>query len=219
MQARRMHDAAHIFLIEEFKMKIRALLASVGAALALGLASPAWALYVISVDAPTTGVQGSTVTVNVNLSIDASDSVDAVGFSLMYDQSVLTYLSGDVGALNPLWIFDDGSSTGGEVIISMLDFDLIQGPKNDSVAQLMFLMGAPGTSGLSLSNILLSTTDQTTLSDAPDFGFVNLQVNSVTDSAITVQAVNKIPAPGTVLLLGLGLALLGWTRRHTAANH
>jgi|GEM_PF-7099107 len=191
-------------------MKIRAFLASVGTALALCLASPAWAVYVVTVDAPATGVQGTDVTVNVNLAISDFDSVDTVGFSLSYDTSVLSFLSGSLGALNASWVtFSSAASPSGLVNVSTTDNNLLGvfGADSGSIAALTFRLIGVGASDLGLSAVLLDN-----FQTFP----VGFQPNTISNASIFVQANNQVPVPGTVLLVGVGLMLLGWTRRNAS---
>jgi hypothetical protein len=193
-------------------MKLRALLASVGAALALVLATPASALYVMSVDAPLTGAQGTTATVNVHLSIDDFDSVDAVSFSLGYNTSFLSYTGAMAGPLTTGWDFAEGEAPPGQVNISMLDSTFLLGlfgPVSGNVAVLTFDLIGAGSSDLALSDVLLDNF----LTFPIGFG-----ADTVTDASIDVTASNAVPLPHTLLLVGLGLMLLGWSRSRAAAG-
>ena len=192
-------------------MNVRALLASFGAAMALCLTPPAGAAYVLSVDAPATGVVGNNVIVNVNMSIDDGDLLDSIGFKLTYDTSVLDFMGGSAGAFNAGWLDTAfGEAPSGVINVSSLDFLGAFDSTSGSVAQLRFDLIGVGISSLTLSDVLLDNS-----STFP----VGFQADPVTSASIEVLADNTVPIPGNSLLVGVGLVALGWSRRHGYLQH
>jgi hypothetical protein len=191
-------------------MKLRTLLASAGAAIAMGLASPAWAGYLLSVSpSASSGLVGEHVSVTVNLSLGAGEQVDSVGFALAYDPGALEYAGGTFGSLNdPLddWFTSiTAPPAAGRVDVSALSLSFtgpwIVGDTTGSLAVFDFLL-----TSASPSSALTLIDDQ---SRVVSFAFAELP-HTVQNASIDVLAV---PTPASLPLVGLALFLLGWTRR------
>jgi hypothetical protein len=220
------HDVpvTSVLFLKDFNVKIRALLGSLGTALALCLSAPAWAGYTLSLSAsPTSGVAGVDQTVvNVNLALDAGENVNTIGFSLGYDPAVLQYQAGSgvAGALlnDPLLLWFDtiAEAPAGQINFAFLELLGVglDGFASGSIARLTFDLIGAGSSSLTLDSDLLEGFD---LSGNPSYGLVASAPATGLTIDVTSPA-NQTPAPASLLLVGLGLALLGWTRRNAAAR-
>lgn len=192
-------------------MKRRKLATTLATAAALTLAAPAWAGYVFSFAAlPNPANVGEAVTVDVMLANDPY-GLNFLGFDLQFNSSVLQFQGAGTGALSSGWDFISNASTVGSVTtLSTLlsDLTLADAFGDGSIATFAFTALAAGTADLNLDNIFLDSGSAFVAGVAPS-GF------SATAGSVTVQnpVTNGVPAPATLLLAGLGLALLAATRR------
>jgi len=118
------------------------------------------------------------------------------------------------GAVTDGWFdFRIEESPSGSINISALDLDGAP-PPGGSVAEFQFTLINVGSTDLKL--VGLGGVGDITLTVPSSFDA--FAPDPVTNSSITVQASTQIPNPASLLLVGLALALLGWTRRNAGAR-
>jgi hypothetical protein len=184
---------------------------------ALGMLSPARAAYVFSLlGSPNPATVGDIVTVELQVSGDsaAADGLNSLGFNLGYNTSVLSLQTASATGLTGAWFFDYFDMAGSiNVLMNDLLLDDAFGP--GTLATFTFTAFRAGTSALTLDAGTLFVDSLTALLDSrpvADFTVDNSSV--VVQNAVT----NGVPLPGTALLAGLGLVLLGWQRRPRSAG-
>jgi hypothetical protein len=171
-----------------------------------------WARSVAA--APILSIQPSTLSVNkgdsFSLDINITDVTDLYGFQfdLLYDPTILTAAAVTEGTFlaaggPTVFIPGDSASTPGDISFTIgLLLGAVSGVSgNGTLAQFDFTAASAGSSGISLSNLILQDSLGNII-DAPSLN-ASVQVNSP----------KPVPEPGTLVLAGSGLAAMAWFRR------
>ena len=175
-------------------------------ALAFGFVASATADPVFKVTAPANATLGSTFAVDV-FATDLAD-LYAFQFDLLFDPALLQFLGATEGAFlasgGETTFFDGGINNGLGAIEFVFDTIIGPGPGvsgSGALAHFNFLAIGSGTSLLSLANVLALDTQ---------FNLIDVGLEG---GQVQVAASSTVPEPGTLALLALGLAGLGFSRR------
>ncbi len=165
----------------------------------------AWAIPSVGFDITDTDIRvGETFTVDVVVDgVDLLDEVIAFGFEVDFDSAWSQAASPVIG---PAFDFDDSALFPNTDVAASVDF-LNMGPSGDGIllATLSFVSGAAGVFDLGTVSDLLDLNE----------GLLTfLDTYDLTHSEeVTVNtAVNGVPEPATLALLGGGIAGIGYRR-------
>lgn len=186
----------------------------------------------VTANSPSDKQAGQTVQITLS-EASTSGFAGAATISIFYDPTVLTYVSGTPGTLfNPIPV-----AFGLDPLEVLLPNDPVGDPfgyntTTDRNLILAQLLGAPKTDGTPGSLLVLDFEIQAGVAAGTetfidfacfDFGIPGTcnpgnppsldYAFSPTQSKVTVAAGTPMPLPGTLPLIGLGVAALAWARR------
>ncbi len=150
-------------------------------------------------------------TFSLNVAIDGAVDLFAFQFDLVFDPAVVSAAASSEGpflGLGGLTFFVPGDATVPGTITSTANSLIgnVPGVAGSGVlATVSFTALGPGSSGVTLSNVILL-----------DSTFAAIADTTLRNASVTVNA--RVPEPTTLLILGIGVAALGYRRgRPTAA--
>ncbi|MCZ4313237.1 hypothetical protein O4H66_07460 [Comamonadaceae bacterium G21597-S1] len=180
------------------------------------------------------GQAGSDVTVvlsdTVAVPVDpVLDAVFAVGVKVVYDSTILTFKGGAPGTIRGFDIFDPTgpgvSLLGADPTDPLFFIDMTVPTASTLILSLAYPFPEGATPGAGSLMDLVFTIDPlalpgttTTVDFSCDdfFGFCDYPFSPVSSTVTVLQrASNPMPLPGTLPLLGVGVAALLWARRRT----
>lgn len=167
---------------------------------------PALATPIFSLGGPLSGAVGDEVSVDLNLDLADGDSVASADFTISYDSTYLEYIA--AGDFHSSILLTDNPSLN-PIMFSLLVFDLttidgsFYGPNSYELADLTFrIIGGGQGEQTPISFSSLEVYDSLLgLIQADPYG-----------TSVNITGGAPIPEPGTMLLLGTGLAGFGAMR-------
>lgn len=191
-------------------MKLRPFATTLATAASLTLAAPAWAGYVFSFNVlPNPVVVGDTLTVDVIVDND-TNGMSVLGFDLLFDPTVLAFQSA-VGTGSFSVDFFDANEVSSGQINTIVFYDILDIAKGDgSVGTFTFKAISAGASSLDIDYLTAYITDGIVADHG--LGWIDDITSNPGSVTVDPRVTNGVPIPGTLLLAGLGLALLGGSR-------